>query len=54
MRKFETGATRNDDSNKYDYEGFLSPLILKALATSCLPLTLEEMEVQDQEVLEEV
>ena len=28
MRKFETGATRDDDSNKYDYEGFLSPSVL--------------------------
>ena len=29
MRKFETGATRNIDLNKFDYEGFLSPLVLQ-------------------------
>ena len=28
MRQFETGATRDDDSIKPDYEGFLSPLVL--------------------------
>jgi hypothetical protein len=32
MRQFETGATRNLDHNKLDYEGFLSPLALKAYA----------------------
>ncbi len=32
MRKFETGATRNDDSNQYDYEGFISPIVLKKYA----------------------
>ena len=30
MRTFETGATRNLDTNKNDYEGFLSPLALEA------------------------
>jgi len=25
MREFSTGATRNDDENKLDYEGFLNP-----------------------------
>ena len=29
MRTFETGATRDTDTNKIDYEGFLSPLVLK-------------------------
>jgi hypothetical protein len=29
IRKFETGATRNIDTNKLDYEGFLSPLVLE-------------------------
>lgn len=32
MRKFETGATRDDDSTKLDYEGFLSPLVLARFA----------------------
>ena len=32
MRVFASGATRNDDSEKYDYEGFLSPLVLEAFA----------------------
>lgn len=32
MRKFETGATRNVDNNKLDYEGFLSPLVLERFA----------------------
>jgi hypothetical protein len=29
MRQFETGATRDTDINKFDYEGFLSPLVLE-------------------------
>lgn len=29
IREFETGATRDTDLNKPDYEGFLSPLVLK-------------------------
>ncbi len=29
IRKFETGATRDTDNGKYDYEGFLSPLVLE-------------------------
>ena len=29
MRNFETGATRNTDVGKYDYEGFLSPLVIE-------------------------
>jgi hypothetical protein len=29
MRKFESGATRNDDKEQIDYEGFLSPLVIK-------------------------
>jgi len=28
MRNFETGATRDTDENKPDYEGFLSPLVI--------------------------
>lgn len=28
MRTFDTGATRDTDENKPDYEGFLSPLVL--------------------------
>lgn len=28
MRKFETGATRNIDNNKLDFEGFLSPIVI--------------------------
>jgi len=32
MRTFGTGATRNTDSEKLDYEGFLSPLVLKRYA----------------------
>jgi hypothetical protein len=33
IRTFDTGATRNTDNSKYDYEGFLSPLALKAFAS---------------------
>lgn len=29
MRTFDTGATRDIDKNKIDYEGFLSPIVLK-------------------------
>lgn len=29
MRTFETGATRDDDTNKPDYRGFLSPFALQ-------------------------
>ena len=28
MREFDTGATRDTDENKPDYEGFLSPAVL--------------------------
>ena len=31
-RTFDTGATRDLDENKLDYEGFLSPAVLKAFA----------------------
>lgn len=27
--KFSSGATRDGDTNKYDYEGFLSPLVIE-------------------------
>lgn len=30
MRKFETGSFRNDEAGKIDYEGFLSPDVIKA------------------------
>jgi hypothetical protein len=29
MRKFTTGATRDEDTTKPDYEGFLSPIVIK-------------------------
>ena len=29
VRTFNTGATRDTDEGKYDYEGFLSPLVLE-------------------------
>jgi hypothetical protein len=29
MRLFETGATRDTDTGKYDYEAFLSPLVIE-------------------------
>ena len=29
MRQFETGATRDTDEGKCDYEGFLSPLVIE-------------------------
>lgn len=32
MRVFETGATRDNDETKLDYEGFLSPLVLERFA----------------------
>lgn len=32
MRKFNTGATRDGDSKKLDYEGFLSPIVLRRYA----------------------
>jgi hypothetical protein len=32
MREFSTGATRDDDVDKFDYEGFLSPLVLERYA----------------------
>jgi hypothetical protein len=32
MRQFETGATRDSDQGKLDYEGFLSPLVLERFA----------------------
>lgn len=30
MRTFETGATRDSDAGKNDYEGYLSPIVLEA------------------------
>jgi hypothetical protein len=32
IRTFDTGATRNSDSGKLDYEGFLSPVVLERYA----------------------
>lgn len=32
MRSFETGATRDTDANKLDFEGFFSPLVLEVRA----------------------
>ena len=32
MREFTSGATRHTDEGKFDYEGFLSPLVLKRFA----------------------
>lgn len=32
MRTFETGATRDTDAEKFDYEGFLSPSVLTRFA----------------------
>ncbi len=32
MREFGTGASRASDSGKFDYEGFLDPLVLEAFA----------------------
>lgn len=32
LRKFETGATRDGADDKYDYEAFLSPLVLEKFA----------------------
>lgn len=32
MASFESGATRNTDDGKLDYEGFLSPLVLERYA----------------------
>jgi len=29
MRRFDSGATRDSDEDKIDYEGFLSPLVLE-------------------------
>jgi len=32
MRKFESGATRDTEENKLDYEGFISPRVLERYA----------------------
>jgi hypothetical protein len=32
MREFSTGATRDGDTTKLDYEGFLSPVVLERYA----------------------
>ena len=32
MREFKSGATRDNDEDKFDYEGFLSPAVLKRYA----------------------
>jgi hypothetical protein len=33
MRQFDSGATRDTDSGKNDYEGFLSPLVIERYGT---------------------
>lgn len=32
IRKFDTGATRDQDTTKLDFEGFLSPIVLERFA----------------------
>jgi hypothetical protein len=32
MREFDTGATRDTDTNKFDFEAFLHPAVLEAYA----------------------
>jgi hypothetical protein len=32
IRKFNTGATRDTDANKLDFEGFMHPLVLERFA----------------------
>lgn len=32
IRKFETGATRDTDEGKYDFEGFYSPIVMERFA----------------------
>lgn len=32
MRQFETGATRDSDETKLDYEGFISPIVTRRFA----------------------
>jgi hypothetical protein len=32
MREYDTGATRDDNENKLNYEGFLSPAVLQRFA----------------------
>ena len=32
IREFESGATRDINKGKFDYEGFISPIVLKAFA----------------------
>lgn len=32
IRQFKTGATRDTDEGKYDYEGFYSPLVMERFA----------------------
>jgi len=32
IRKFESGSTRDSDEGKLDYEGFISPIVLKKYA----------------------
>ena len=32
IRQFNTGATRDTDEDKYDYEGFYSPLVMERFA----------------------
>lgn len=32
MRQFKTGATRDTDEGKYDYEGFYSPIVMQRFA----------------------
>lgn len=33
IRKFKTGATRDTDENKFDYEGFYNPIVIQRFAS---------------------
>jgi hypothetical protein len=45
MRQFSTGATRNLETGKHDFEGYLSPLVLKRYAEY---MTSHRKQAQDQ------
>jgi len=43
MRQFESGATRDTEDGKLDYEGFLSPAVLLRFASTCIRIRYKKM-----------
>ena len=43
IRKFKSGATRDTNEGKYDYEGFLHPVVIEAFGNICTNIENNQM-----------